>query len=178
MTQQTSLRRRASTWADWFQAVYSKSAIAHDRCQYVPATRDSLMIASTQWVAVLALTLNEQLLLTQDRCGHWVLPNDAIGAAEVPSQAARRILEGYVYVVPQSLTPLGRLTFAHEDTTDLIHLFLVRNLLAHDDLQCHVQHHNCTLIDLVLVWKQILRGVYDDAALQFGVLSAAAHHLL
>jgi len=134
-------------------------------------------------VAILALTDDRQVLLAQEY-RHPLrkiidnLPSGSIPDGEVPSQAARRELVEETGYTAHQLTPLGRMTPFPGITAGTIHLFLAQGLqptAPHFDAHEYIRIERMDVDDVL---QRVLRGEFEDGALQLAVLRAAQQGLL
>lgn len=143
-----------------------------------PATIHADIPERVDVVGVLAVTVEDQLLLSRSSTALSSLLSRPIAQHEVPSQAARRVLLEMAGLVAPHLTPLGRMVLTLGVVTETLHLFLARDL---DLPELHSRGGRGQCLDVMertVAWQQALRGAFDDAALQFALLSASAHQLL
>ena len=106
------------------------------------------------------------------------LPSGSIPDGETPSQAARRELAEEGGYLAHTLTPLGSMVPFPGAVVGTIHLFLARDLrpTAHR-LDTH-DYIEVEPMDVAELLQRVLRGEFEDGALQLAVLRAAQLGLL
>jgi ADP-ribose pyrophosphatase len=134
-------------------------------------------------VATLAITADRQVVLVREyrhpmRQIIYNLPSGSIPDGEVPSDAARRELAEEAGYIAHDLTPLGRMVPFPGAVVGTIHLFLARTLQATPQ---HLDTHEFIEVvhmDASDVLQRVLRGEFEDGALQYTMLLAVQQGLL
>lgn len=134
-------------------------------------------------VATLAITDARQVVLAREyrhpvRQIVYNLPSGSIPDGEVPSEAARRELAEEGGYLAHNLTPLGRMTPFPGAVVGTIHLFLARDLQpVPQRLDTH-EYIEIVHMDVDDVLRRVLRGEFEDAALQLALLLAIQQKLV
>jgi len=134
-------------------------------------------------VATLAITDEREAVLVREYrhpLGKIIynLPSGSIPDRENPMQAARRELAEESGYLARRLTPLGSMIPFPGAVVGTIHLFLARDL--HPTPQRLDQHEYIEVVpmDVDIVLQRVLRGDFEDGALQLALLRAAQQGLL
>lgn len=106
------------------------------------------------------------------------LPSGSIPDGETPSQAARRELAEEGGYQAHTLTPLGSMVPFPGAVVGTIHLFLARDLRPTPQRPDTHEYIEVVPMDVTELLQRVLRGEFEDGALQLAVLRAVQLGLL